>query len=229
MVKIDRGDNMRSLLRTQIFAFIISILFLLLSNLTLAEALTQPNQKGQDSFAGVDEPPQKLPTYVPVQLNMADNNKLTPEGPPEEATSSMVICPNGFTPAWWSVRQRFGGTEWRDVGTWETIKVGKALQATGTIQFRIWVTFIGSGNPGTSEFEFHWKRNEEIIASRGISVNLQDGMTPHLIDTQANLVNQTPFMEGDIFKLYIRCRISLDGGRILFGSDEHKTHVQSRY
>ncbi len=218
---------MRLLLKTQIIAIIISILSILLSNLTAAEALTQSPQGAQNTYSITEEPTSNLPTFVPVALNMEENNKLCPEFPEVGATDSMVVCPNGFTPAWWSIRKHRGGTEWRDVGTWETIKVTKALQATGIIKFRIWVTFLGASSPGTCNFEFSWLRNDEVIAqSPVINANLQKDMDPRMLDVQAPLINQSPFEQGDIFKLFIRCAISLDGGRILFGSPEHNTHVE---
>lgn len=222
------GENsMKPMWIIKIIALVISILFVFLPGVSLAEELSIIDQpKPDNSMQQIEEPSNKLPSYIPVNLNMKENNKLSPEMPEAGSTDSSIVCPNGFTPAWWSVRKNRGSTEWRDVGTWETITVNKALQATGLIRFGIWITFLGSGNPGTSEFQFSWFRNEDTIASTTISVDLSNGMEPRMADAQANLINQTPFEPGDVFKLFIRCRISLDGARILYGSLQHNTHVQ---
>jgi hypothetical protein len=218
-------NNMKPIWIIKFMALVISILFVLLPGVSLAEAISQANQPRPDnSMQPIEEPSNKLPSYIPVNLNMKENNRLSPEMPEPGSTSSSVVCPNGFTPAWWSIRKNRGSTEWRDVGTWETITVGKALQATGLVRFRVWMTFLGSGNPGTSEFQFTWLRNEDTIASTTIDVELNE--EPRLVDAQASLINQTPFEPGDVFKLFIRCRISLDGARILYGSLQHNTHIQ---
>lgn len=222
------GENsMKPMWIVKIIALFISIFFILLPGVSLAEELATTKQHWPDnSTQPIEEPSNKLPSYIPVNLNMKENNRLSPETPADGSTDSSVVCPNGFTPAWWSIRKSRGSTEWRDVGTWETIKVGKALQAMGLIRFRIWITFLGSGNPGTSEFQFTWLRNDDTIASTTVNVELSNGMDPKLEDAQANLINQTPFEPGDVFKLFIRCRISLDGARILYGSHQYNTHVQ---
>ncbi len=208
-------------------AISISILFLLMPGICIAETLPREQTSDEIEVEYVqDEQPASLPSYIPVELNMGENNGLNPELPPADAADSAAVCPNGFTPAWWSVRKRRGSTDWRDVGTWQTIRMGKQLQATGIIRFTIWVTFLGSGSPGSSDFEFNWLRNEDTIASTVITnVDLSSGMDPIRLNPQAHLINQTPFEVGDVFKLFIRCRISLDGARILYGSPAHRSFV----
>lgn len=217
---------MKTSLKIKLMALFISLLFLLIPGISLAETLPHSNNPYTPSFQEIDEPTAAVPNYIPVELNLRENNVLSPELPPPGSADSSIVCPNGFTPAWWSIRKRRGSTEWRDVGTWETIKVGKQLQATGPIRFVIWVMYLGSGTPGTSNFEFSWLRNDDLIASTRVDdVNLHDGMDPLKIDAQGNLINQTPFEPGDVFKLLIRCQISLDGARILYGSREHRSFV----
>lgn len=218
---------MKSLLKTQTIVILIIFLFLALTTLSMAEPLPQEKKDNIKTDTMEDEPDGYIPSYYPVEFNMMENNGLTPELPHPDATDASVICPNGFVPNWWSVRKRYGRTEWRDVGTWETIRVSKGLRATGAITFSIWVTFSGSGNPGTSNFEFHWIRNDETI-STGYrnNVDLESGMEPMRLEVTSHLVNQTPFEEGDIFRLKIRCQVSLDGARILYGSRTHRTLVQ---
>lgn len=211
----------------QIIAIVISILFLIIPSISMAESFSQPNQQVENAnMTFQDEPAQGLPSYVPVELNIRENNQLSPEFPLEGSADSSIVCPNGFTPAWWSIRKRRGSTEWRDVGTWETIRMTKQLQATGLIRFSIWMTFLGDGSPGSSNFEFNWLRNEDTIASVYVpDVDLTSGMDPIEVNAQANLINQTPFEVGDVFKLFIRCQISLDGAQILYGSRPHRSFV----
>ena len=218
--------KMRSVSRIKLMAIFISLLFLLIPGISIAETLPRSSNPYASEFQEIDEPTSAVPNYIPVELNLRENNILSPELPAPGTADSSIVCPNGFTPAWWSIRKRRGSTEWRDVGTWETLKVGKQLQATGPIRFVIWVMYLGAGTPGTSNFEFNWLRNDDIIASTRVEdVDLRDGMEPLKIDAQGNLINQTPFEAGDIFKLLIRCQISLDGARILYGSREHRSHV----
>lgn len=217
---------MRSSSNIKLMAIFISLLFLLIPGISIAETLPRSNNPYTPEFQEIDEPTAAVPNYIPVELNLRENNKLSPELPAPGSADSSIVCPNGFTPVWWSIRHRRGSTEWRDVAIWETIKVGKQLQATGPIRFIIWVMFLGGNNPGTSNFEFNWLRNDDIIASTQVNdVDLRVGMDPLKIDAQANLINQTPFEPNDVFKLLIRCQISLDGARILYGSREHQSHV----
>jgi hypothetical protein len=212
--------------RIRLLAIIITLTFLLIPSLSLAESVPTKQNDKDNNISVYQEEPSGTPDYIPVELNMRENNQLSPELIPPGTADSSVVCPNGFVPNWWSIRKRYGRTEWRDVGTWETIKISKELHATGVIQFSIWVTFSGSGTPGSRNFEFIWKRNEDRIASVVVNdVPLSSGMEPYEIRTQANLINQTPFEFNDVFKLTIRCQISLDGGRILYGSPAHNSHV----
>jgi hypothetical protein len=217
---------MSSLLKTQVLGIIIALLLLLISGFSLAEVQDQPEKIDSFNLNQDDEHSSKVPSYLPVKFNMRENNRLSPELPEEGSVDSQVICPNGFSPNWWSLRGRFGSTEWRDVGTWETIRVGKALSATNQVVFRIWVTYLGEGTPGSSNFEFILLRNEDEIAKASRDVSLSSGMDPVLVDPTTHLINQTPFEEGDIFKLKIRCQISLDGAKILYGSMIHNSHVE---
>jgi hypothetical protein len=217
---------MGSKIRIQLIAIVISIIFLLIPNYSMAESQNLANNESAVIVTYQDEPTTGLPSYIPVELNLKENNHLSPEINIPGNSDSSVVCPNGFVPAWWSIRKRRGSTEWRDVATFETPKVGKTLQATGVVKFNMWVTFLGSGSPGTSNFEFIWLRNEDRIASSTVNnVPLSNGMEPYLINTQGPLINQTPFEFGDVFKLKIRCQMSLDGARILYNSPEHNSHV----
>ncbi len=214
---------MRLLLKTQIISFSILILLLFLPGLCLGEIQDESKSVNHTVLL---EPVQSGGNIVPVPIGLKQNKELSPEFPKKDSTDSVVSCPNGFTPAWWSIRKNRGSTEWRDVGTWETPKVNKPLQAQGTVGFAIWVIFRGSGQPTTSNFEFNWLRNDETIATILVEdVNLRSEMNPLKIEANAHLVNQTPFAAGDVFKLYIRCQISLDGTQILYGSREHFSAV----
>ncbi len=216
---------MTAVFRIKIIALVISLLFLLLPGVAIAQGVSEVEQN-QETLAFQDDHATYVPNYIPVNLNLKENNRLSPEIAPPDTADSAAVCPNGFDPIWSGRLFRYGPTNWREVGTWETRKVGKDLQATGVIRFRIWISFLGSVSPSISEFEFNWYRNEEIIASTQLEVNIRTGMDPALIDAQGNLINQTPFMAGDIFKFQVRCRINQDGARILYGSLAHDSHVQ---
>jgi hypothetical protein len=216
---------MTAVLRIKIIVLVISLLFLPLPGVAMAQGVSD-GERNSETLAFQDDHSTYVPNYIPVNLNLKENNGLSPEVAPPDTTDSAAVCPNGYDPIWVGRFFRYGPTNWRDVGTWETRKVGKDLQATGVIRFRIWISFLGSASPSVSEFEFNWWRNEEIIASTTVEQNIRTGMDPALIDTQGNLINQTPFQAGDIFKLQIRCRINQDGARILYGSQAHDSHVQ---
>ena len=214
---------MKLLLKTQIISFSILILLLFLPGFSLGEI---QDESEPVNHTALQEPAQSGGNIIPVPIGLKQNKELSPEFPKEGSTDSIVSCPNGFTPAWWSIRKHRGSTEWRDVGTWETPKINKPLQAQGTIRFAIWVIFRGSGQPTSSNFEFNWLRNDETIATvRAEDVDLRSEMNPLKIVANAHLVNQTPFAAGDVFKLFIRCQISLDGTQILYGSREHFSAV----
>ena len=215
---------MKLLLKTQILAVIISILFLLLSNHSIAERIVQP--EAQDNYSALEDKP--LPTasqIVPVYFGLKENNQLSPELPPEGKKDLIAPCPKKFVPARWSVLGFIGTYEWVDVGTWSTEPVNKALQARGIVQFRIWVSYTGTGTP-TGNFDFYWRRNEENIAEvTNFPIQFQSNMQPKLVEATSNLFNQTPFQADDVFSLYIRCRNEFDGAQIIFGSREHNSAV----
>ena len=213
---------MRISIKTQVMAIAVIMLLLSLSSFGLAARTSQPQQ---EIYTTLQEPIQSGSRPVPVSFFLRQGRELTPETAKEGASDSMAPCPNGFTPARWSIMGLFGHTEWRDVGYWETIKVTKPISAQGSVKFRIWMGYTGGGSP-QGEFEFTWRRNEENIAeARNIYVNFQSGMAPFLVEVEAPLINQTPFQIGDIFSIHIRCQNNFDGAKIIYGSPEHASAV----
>lgn len=157
-----------------------------------------------------------------VHLNMAENEKVTPELPDELASEQSVNVPCGWVPAWWSVTGRFGHAEWRTVGTWVSENLGSSMKVTGSAEFNIWVTFEGDGTPSASDFEFTVQSNGNPISDAVVieDVPLEEGMEPYEITASAN-INETELGSGDTLELYIRARVSLEGAKILFWSSEH--------
>jgi hypothetical protein len=212
---------MRSLIKTQILVLITIILLLSLTSISsIAETLNEHTEKRITILQDVGVGGSQL---IPVNFYFHQNQELTPQLPKEGKSDNVATCPNGFKPARWSIFGRFGSVEWRDVGSWKTIQVNKALQAAGIVRFRIWVSYIGSGSPN-GNFEFYWKRNEENIAeAKNVQIGFSNGMPPTLVEISAPLINQTPFQIGDVFSVYVRCRNNFDGAQILYGSREHST------
>jgi hypothetical protein len=162
---------------------------------------------------------------IPVPFNLLPKGELSPEIPREGKSDQIATCPNGFVPARWSIFGFFGSTQWRDVGTWDTIEVSKALKAVGNVQFKLWVTYTGSGSV-TGTFDLYFMREKENIAEvTNFQVRFENGMSPTLVTAEAPLINQTPFQVGDVFSVYIRCRNSFDGAQILYGSANHLSGV----
>lgn len=214
---------MRSLLKTQVLVLLIIISLLSLPALASAQRAIQDNQYEYTVLQ--DQPAVGSSKMIPVSFLMLQSDELSPELPKEGKSDLKANCPNGFVPKRWSVFGMIGNTEWRDVGTWETMEVQKPLQAMGSVEFKIWFSYTGSSSP-TGTFDFYWRREEENIAeAKNYNIRFENGMQPRQISVSAPLINQTPFKEGDIFSLYIRCRNNFDGAQILYGSREHASAV----
>lgn len=174
----------------------------------------------------MDEEPIDLGTQlVPVHFGLRENGVLSPELPRHGKSDSVASCPKKFVPARWSILGNFGQYQWYDVGTWKTDPVKRPLKAQGSIAFRVWVTFTGTGSR-TGEFDFIWFRNDEIIAQVVTNdIRFSEDMPPTLYTITTDLSNQTPFETNDVFSVNIRCRNQFDGAKILYGSREHNTAV----
>jgi hypothetical protein len=198
---------------------IVSILLLLLTSISSVASIL--NEHAEKRYAVLQEPGVGGTQLIPVNFYLHQNQEMNPQLPKEGKSDNVATCPNGFVPARWSIFGRFGSVQWKDVGTWNTIQVNKALQAAGIVRFRIWVSYIGSGSP-SGTFEFYWRRNEENIAeAKNVQIGFSNGMPPTLVEISAPLINQTPFQIGDVFSVYVRCRNNFDGAQILYGSREH--------
>ena len=161
---------------------------------------------------------------VDVYFGLRESYGLSPELPLEKQKDYVAPLTKQFVPARWSILKRFGQYQWVDVGTWSTKPVTKALEAQSPVTFRIWLAFTGTGSR-SGELELNWRRNEENIARSNLDFQVSSDMPPSMKEIKAGLVNQTPFQPGDVFSIFIRCRVDFDGAQILFGSREHNSAV----
>ncbi len=213
---------MKTSIKAQILVLISIILILLMPNMVLAKKMVDLEN---ERYVILQDDHQIITKIVPVDFYLLGNGELSPQLPKEGKPDSFATCPNGFVPARWAIFGRFGSVQWKDVGTWYTIPIKKALKASGLVNFQFWVSYSGSGSP-TGTFDFYWRRGEENIAEvKNYAIGFQETMAPTLVDVKAPLINQTPFQVGDVFSLYIRCRNNFDGAQILFGSREHSSSV----
>ena len=218
---------MRSLFRTQLITIISLILLLLVPNFGLAASLSQL-AKQDESYEMSQDQVQAGTNLVPVYYGLRPNNEITPELPAETKADQIAPCTKKFVPNRWSILGKIGVWQWTDVGRWKTDDVGKALQAIGPVEFRIWIGFGGSGTHSI-DFEFNWIRNDDIIARAEVSnVQVTGDMIPSAVSANAGLVNQTPFQPNDVFSVYIRCRVDFDGAHVLYGSRAHNSAVVMR-
>jgi len=212
---------MISIIKTQIYSIIIIFILLFLSGYGLAERSFSQDDDKYLALQTSDEPVKK---NVDVYFGMRESYGLSPELPLEKQKDYVAPLTKKFIPARWSILKRFGRYEWVDVGTWSTEPVSRALEAQSPITFRIWLSYSGSGTQ-SGELELNWRRNEENIARANMDFQVGSDMPPTLKEINAGLVNQTPFQPGDVFSIYIRCRVGFDGAQILFGSREHNSAV----
>jgi len=171
----------------------------------------------------------------PTQLNriylfMDEGMSLSPI-PPDDPTGETLFIPDGF------VGDGFGGygilpvgsVEWREVGTWSSVRLSESILLGGKATFTIWA--YNKGNATTSDFEFQiCKRAEEnpLVMIRVDNIRISgDPTVPTKVSGSVNFPpgNDTSIESGGSIELKLRARCN-GGATLLFGTDEYPSGVE---